>query len=114
MVLQLTGAYYLARKQNAGDSDCSRMKQRFQDWRGRIYYKTMLALSAPENLKKGSYKYVGMLLFSTDKMALCCGFENIHKCLLECSFPWINVVCVENTHTHICISIYLFHQWFCF
>lgn len=103
MALELTGVYYIARKQNAADSACSRMKQRFQDQRSRIYYKTVLPLSAPENLREGSYKYVGMLLFSTDKMALCCGFENIHKCLLECSFPWINVVCVENAYIYIYI-----------
>ena len=44
MALELTGAYYIARKQNAGDSACSRVKQRFQDRRSGMYYKTVLAL----------------------------------------------------------------------
>jgi len=44
MALELTGAYGIARKQDAGASACSRVKQRFQDRRSGMYYKTVLAL----------------------------------------------------------------------
>ena len=54
MAQGLTGAYYcIAREQNAGDGDHSRVKQRFQD-RGVefIMTQTALASAAPGDLRK--------------------------------------------------------------
>lgn len=92
---------------SAGEGDCSRAKQRFQDQRNRIYYDIMQAVTALGKLRKESCKHVGC----------CCSpqtrWHYVVDLKLFINASW-NVVFHGLTWFVMKVVVYFFDQWFCF